>query len=97
VPVDLLLDRLHLRDCRWKTKISLSLLSDPILQPARLLERSCALTSSVLTPALESGELQFGVLKSTWPWLMLTATLGRFVAFRIVFFDGDERIRLHRV
>jgi len=28
---------------------------------------------------------------------MLTATLGRFVAFRIVFFDGDERIRLHRV
>ena len=41
----------------------------------RLFDRNCALASSVLTAALESGELKFGVTRSTWPMLIRTATL----------------------
>jgi hypothetical protein len=60
--------------------ISLSFLSGSAFTAARLLGRNCAVESSTLTAALDSGELQFGVARSTDPVLMRTATLvGRLV------------------
>src|SRR5580704_6935230 len=58
-----------------ETTNSLSFFCGSDLTAALLLECSCAVASSALTAALESGELQFGVLKSTCPTLMCTATL----------------------
>ena len=55
--------------------ISVSFFSGSAFTAARLFECSCAVESSTLTAAFESGDAQSGVARSTDPVLMRTATL----------------------